>query len=343
MTCASLGASTYAGAYAAYKFWFDLIDTVISWVFRVEVGLKVIANDNKPLRVFKSRWNTFDIFVVAGPFLITGDAGSLLVLLRLLRLLRVLKLVKSLPQLAIIVNALIMGLSSIGFIGVILGLFYYLFAILGMLMFQENDPWHFGTLHMAMISLFRASTLEDWTDIMYINLYGCRDYPAGEYDGPTFGTETGCVNNPMGIVAAIYWIVFIIIVYFSKYSDIKLCKKGDEDQPPEYTDASWFSMLFCSGIGVGLFYWGIAEPVSHYVDGTNRYNSNPNLTDEQVAQEAMNTAAGRPEDTTAHADGAEAPGIPRAAQAAIAAAPEEMRAPRAARKAASQAAGHWRH
>eukprot|EP01049_Picozoa_sp_SAG25_P012351 SAG25_NODE_1657_length_2595_cov_1.657051_3_plen_496_part_01 len=84
------------------------------------------------------------------------------------------------------------------------------------------------------------------------------------------------------------WIVFIIIVYFSKYSDIKLCKKGDEDQPPEYTDASWFSMLFCSGIGVGLFYWGIAEPVSHYVDGTNRYNSNPNLTDEQVAQDAMN-------------------------------------------------------
>merc|ERR1740127_295137 len=104
-----------------------------------------------------------------------------------------------------------MGLSSIGFIGVILGLFYYLFAILGMLMFQENDPWHFGTLHMAMISLFRASTLEDWTDIMYINLYGCRDHPAGEYDGPTFGTESGCVNDAKGIVAAIYWIVFIII------------------------------------------------------------------------------------------------------------------------------------
>ena len=42
-----VGASTYAGAYAAYKFWFDLIDTVISWVFRVEVGLKVTTFNNQ--------------------------------------------------------------------------------------------------------------------------------------------------------------------------------------------------------------------------------------------------------------------------------------------------------
>jgi choline-glycine betaine transporter len=88
------------------------------------------------------------------------------------------------------------------------------------------------------------------------------------------------------------WIVFIIVVYFSKYSDIKLCKKGEEMKEPEYSDASWFSMLFCSGIGVGLFYYGVAEPVWHYSDASakygNRFNRNPNLTDEQVAQEAMN-------------------------------------------------------
>lgn len=84
------------------------------------------------------------------------------------------------------------------------------------------------------------------------------------------------------------WIVFIIIVYFSKYSDIKLCRAGDEDQAPEYSDASWFSMLFCSGIGVGLFYYGVAEPVWHYTDGTNRYSSDASNTDVQVAQDAMN-------------------------------------------------------
>ena len=41
------------------------------------------------------------------------------------------------------------------------------------MLFKVNDPWHFGSLHVAMLSLFRASTLEDWTDLMYINILGC--------------------------------------------------------------------------------------------------------------------------------------------------------------------------
>ena len=65
------------------------------------------------------------------------------------------------------------GIGSIGYIAIILVLFFYVFAIIGMIVFKKNDPWHFGTLPYAMLSLFRASTLEDWTDIMYINMYGC--------------------------------------------------------------------------------------------------------------------------------------------------------------------------
>eukprot|EP01048_Picozoa_sp_COSAG05_P019484 COSAG05_NODE_3063_length_2366_cov_73.625152_1_plen_750_part_10 len=83
------------------------------------------------------------------------------------------------------------------------------------------------------------------------------------------------------------WIVFIIVVYFSKYSDIKLCPKDEEDKPPEFSDASWFSMLFCSGIGVGLFYYGVAEPVWHYTG--SRYASMAK-TDSELAQDAMNVS-----------------------------------------------------
>jgi hypothetical protein len=120
--------------------------------------------------------------VVAGSFL--PAAGSLVTMLRHLRLLRVLKLVKSLPALAVIVNALIMGLSSIGFIGIILGLCFYLFAILGMILFRDNDPWHFGSLHTSILTLFRCATGEDWTDVMYINIYGCGRVPwTDQYQG----------------------------------------------------------------------------------------------------------------------------------------------------------------
>ena len=81
-----------------------------------------------------------------------------------------------------IVNALLMGLTSIGFIGIILVLVFYMFAILGMILFKDNDPWHFGTLQSAMLTLFRCSTLEDWTDVMYINFFGCDQYGYDMFD-----------------------------------------------------------------------------------------------------------------------------------------------------------------
>ena len=63
------------------------------------------------------------------------------------------------------------------------------------------------------------------------------------------------------------WAIFAIILYFSKYSNIKL---GKPDDKPEYNDLTWFVMLFACGIGVGLFFYGVSEPIFHYT-GKNRY------------------------------------------------------------------------
>ncbi|GMH61800.1 hypothetical protein TL16_g03339 [Triparma laevis f. inornata] len=186
----------------------NLMDAIILAIFTFEVIIKFIAEEFAPWRFFNSAWNSFDFVVVAGSFM--PAAGSLVTMLRLLRLLRVLKLLKSLPQLAIIVNALIMGLSSIGFIGVILLLVFYLFAILGMILFKDNDPWHFGTLHQSILTLFRASTLEDWTDIMYINIYGCKNY--GYMDDDGMKAICNYVEYPgHGLVAAIYFVIFTLL------------------------------------------------------------------------------------------------------------------------------------
>lgn len=66
------------------------------------------------------------------------------------------------------------------------------------------------------------------------------------------------------------WAVFIVILYFSKYSNVKL---GGDDEEPEYNDATYFTMLFAAGIGIGLFFFGVAEPIYHYEPGDygNRY------------------------------------------------------------------------
>lgn len=49
---------------------------------------------------------------------------------------------------------------------------------------------------------------------------------------------------------------------FSRYGRIKL---GRDDEEPEFSTISWLTMLFAAGMGVGLLYWGSAEPVSHFM------------------------------------------------------------------------------
>ena len=56
-------------------------------------------------------------------------------------------------------------------------------------------------------------------------------------------------------------IIFLIYLYFSKYSDLKL---GKDDEQPEFSDGTYFTMLFAAGIGIGLFYFSVAEPIAHY-------------------------------------------------------------------------------
>eukprot|EP00929_Paragymnodinium_shiwhaense_P015591 TRINITY_DN1236_c0_g2_i2.p1 TRINITY_DN1236_c0_g2~~TRINITY_DN1236_c0_g2_i2.p1 ORF type:complete len:824 (+),score=166.91 TRINITY_DN1236_c0_g2_i2:82-2553(+) len=81
-----------------------------------------------------------------------------------------------------------------------------------------------------------------------------------------------------------YWLLFLFpLVYY--YGDVKL---GQDDEEPEYSDASYFSMVFCAGVAVGLIFWGASEPMWHYVDGTNRYNNNGYYNDNDRMQAAMN-------------------------------------------------------
>jgi glycine betaine transporter len=63
------------------------------------------------------------------------------------------------------------------------------------------------------------------------------------------------------------WIVLALVLFaafvaFSRYGNLKL---GGEDEEPEFSAGSWFAMLFAAGMGIGLVFWGVAEPISHYV------------------------------------------------------------------------------
>ncbi|WP_232336499.1 BCCT family transporter [Mucilaginibacter aquatilis] len=57
------------------------------------------------------------------------------------------------------------------------------------------------------------------------------------------------------------FVIFLVYLMFSKYGDIKL---GANDSKPEYSFFSWLAMLFAAGMGIGLLYFAVAEPMSHY-------------------------------------------------------------------------------
>ena len=59
-----------------------------------------------------------------------------------------------------------------GYIIMLIGILFYVYAIVGVFVFGVTDPMHFGDLHHAFVTLFKVLTLEGWTDIMNVHIFG---------------------------------------------------------------------------------------------------------------------------------------------------------------------------
>jgi choline/glycine/proline betaine transport protein len=59
--------------------------------------------------------------------------------------------------------------------------------------------------------------------------------------------------------------IFLILLIYIALSDMGKIKLGPDHSQPAYSNASWFAMLFTAGMGIGLMFFGVAEPVMHYV------------------------------------------------------------------------------
>ena len=69
--------------------------------------------------------------------------------------------------------------------------------------------------------------------------------------------------NWLYVMVVTIFVFFLLFLFVSKYGNIKL---GANDSKPEFSFFSWVSMLFAAGMGIGLMYFGVAEPLSHYAD-----------------------------------------------------------------------------
>jgi len=134
--------------------------------------------------------------------------------LRLIRLARLGKLVRKIPALNMIVTGLYGGLKSIGYIILLLFLVFYLYAIVGFYLFSANDPFHFGNLPMSLLMMFRISLLDNWSDIMYLNTYGCDQFVETYVTPPYYNPQNNllwCTAPSANAYAPMYFISFTVL------------------------------------------------------------------------------------------------------------------------------------
>ena len=179
------GIETDAGMMSTHGPTLRALDGIVLGMFIVEAILKITARCPRPWGYFRDGWNVFD-FTVIVVCLLPMDS-QFAVVLRLGRTLRLLRLVSALPKLQLLVGALIKSFSSMGYVGLLLGIMFYIYAIAGVHLFGGHDKEHFGSLSRAFLTLFQTITLDDWKFL----------FASAQGTAPT--------------VAAVYFISFILL------------------------------------------------------------------------------------------------------------------------------------
>ncbi len=100
--------------------------------------------------------------------------------------------------------------------------------------------------------------------VLLLLTFGCAMFPDA--------TEQALISVQKSIYKNLHWtysllvtffLIFQLALAFSKMGDIRL---GADNSEPQYGFFSWIAMLFAAGMGIGLMYYGVAEPMSHYVE-----------------------------------------------------------------------------
>ena len=141
------------------------VDIAITYLFLFEIIVRFVA-EGASFSFFKKAWNVFDTLIVTVS-LIPIDDSEVVLLARLVRIFRVLRLISIIPELRILISALIKALPPMGYVLLLMFIIFYIYAAVGSLLFESINPTLWKDIAVSMLTLFRVVTFEDWTDVMY--------------------------------------------------------------------------------------------------------------------------------------------------------------------------------
>jgi voltage-gated sodium channel len=141
------------------------LDNAITLIFLVEILIRFIGEENKR-RFFNNGWNVFDTVIVVVSLIPIQDS-EMAFIGRLVRIFRVLRMISIVPELRVLLNSLFKALPQLGYVVLLMFIIFYIYGALGAIMFAKINETLWGDISIAMLTLFRVMTFEDWTDVMY--------------------------------------------------------------------------------------------------------------------------------------------------------------------------------
>lgn len=174
-----------------------LLDWFISVFFVLELTVRFLA-ESKKTHFFRNFWNLFDTLII-GISLIPAEGAELALVARLVRVFRVLRMISIIPELRILLVSLFKALPQLGYVMLLMFIIFYIYAAVGSTLFDKINPELWGDITIALLTLFRVMTFEDWTDVMYETMVV---YPSSwlYYLTFIFFTAFAFLNMVIGIV-----------------------------------------------------------------------------------------------------------------------------------------------
>ena len=160
LNAVTLGLETSASIMESHGGLLYAVDKALLYLFTLELALRIYAFR---ARFFRDPWGIFDFLVVAIAWM---PATGPLSVLRALRVLRVLRLISVVPSLRNVVEAMLAALPGMGSIVLLMGLIFYVFAVMATKLFGATQEEAFGSLGASLFTLFQLMTLDDWANIV---------------------------------------------------------------------------------------------------------------------------------------------------------------------------------
>ena len=141
------------------------LDFGITVFFVIELLIRFFSEPRKS-DFFKSGWNLFDTFIIFTS-LIPISYAQTIILARLLRIFRTLRIISVIPELRLLINALLKTIPQLFYVTMLMFIIFYIYGALGSTLFHSINEERWGNISISMLTLFQIMTFEAWTDIMY--------------------------------------------------------------------------------------------------------------------------------------------------------------------------------